>query len=57
MEEVSITLPVSAWNVVMQALGQRPFVEVAELIAEVKRQGDAAVAAKGDDAATEAQPS
>lgn len=44
MEKISIELPVQAWNVVMQALAQRPYAEVFELIAEVKRQGDAASA-------------
>jgi len=44
MEKISIELPVQAWNVVMQALAQRPYAEVFELIAEVKRQGDAAAA-------------
>ena len=43
MENISITLPVNSWNVVMNALGQRPFAEVAELIAEIKKQGDAAI--------------
>lgn len=43
MENISITLPLNAWNVVMNALGQRPFAEVAELIAEIKRQGEAKV--------------
>ncbi len=42
MEKISITLPLNAWNVVMNALGQRPFAEVAELIAEIKKQGEAA---------------
>lgn len=41
-KQISITLPVSAWNVVMAALGQRPFVEVVDLIAEIKKQGEAA---------------
>lgn len=39
-KEVSITLPVQAWNVVMNALGQRPYVEVAELIANIKVQAE-----------------
>jgi hypothetical protein len=43
MEKIAIELPVNAWNVVMNALGQRPFAEVAELIAEIKRQGEAKV--------------
>jgi hypothetical protein len=37
---LSITLPVAAWNVVMNALGQRPFAEVAELISAIKKQAD-----------------
>lgn len=39
-KEVSITLPVQAWNVVMNALGQRPFAEVADLIASIKKQAE-----------------
>lgn len=39
-KEVSITLPVKAWNVIMNALSQRPFAEVAELIAVMKKQAD-----------------
>jgi hypothetical protein len=37
---LSITLPVAAWNVVMNALGQRPFAEVAELISAIKKQAE-----------------
>ena len=37
-KEVSITLTVAQWNVIMGALGTRPFVEVAELINEVKNK-------------------
>lgn len=39
-KEVSITLPVQAWNIVMNALGQRPFIEVADLIAKIKQQAE-----------------
>jgi hypothetical protein len=39
-KEGSITLPVKAWNVIMNALSQRPFAEVAELIAVMKKQAD-----------------
>ena len=39
-KEISITLPVQAWNVVMNALGQRPYLEVAELIANIKVQAE-----------------
>jgi len=43
MEKIAIELPVNAWNVVMQALGRQPYADVFELIAEIKRQGDARV--------------
>lgn len=39
-QKVKIELPIEAWNVVMNALGQRPFLEVNTLIAELKRQAD-----------------
>jgi hypothetical protein len=44
LENLSITLPVQAWNVILNALGQRPYVEVMELIAELKKQADAEAA-------------
>lgn len=37
---VKIELPVNAWNIVMTALGQRPFVEVSDLITEMKKQAE-----------------
>lgn len=40
MENLSITLPVQAWNIVLNALGQRPYAEVMELVAEIKKQAD-----------------
>ena len=43
MENLSITLPVQAWNVILNALGQRPYAEVMELVAELKKQADAQV--------------
>jgi hypothetical protein len=43
MDKITIELPVQAWNVVLQALIQRPYSEVFEVVAEIKRQGDAAV--------------
>lgn len=46
MDKISIELSAQAWNVVLNALGHRPYVEVAELLAEIKRQGDAVAAAK-----------
>lgn len=39
-KEVSITLPVQSWNVVMNALAQRPFAEVADLIVAIKKQAE-----------------
>ena len=42
MENITITLPVQSWNVIMNALGQRPFAEVVDLIAELKKQAEAA---------------
>lgn len=39
-KEISITLPLQAWNVIMNALGQRPFSEVADLIGIVKKQAE-----------------
>lgn len=42
--EVSITFSVATWNVIMNALGQRPFIEVAQLIAEIQTQAKMQVA-------------
>ena len=39
-QKVSIELPIEAWNIVMNALAQRPFAEVNGLIAEIKKQAD-----------------
>lgn len=40
-KSVSIDLQVSDWNVVMNALGGRPFAEVAELVNKIRQQADA----------------
>jgi hypothetical protein len=45
MEKISIELLVHEWNIVMQALAKRPYEEVVDLIREIKRQGDANLAA------------
>jgi hypothetical protein len=45
MEKISIELPVQAWGYVLQSLAKRPYEESADLIAEIKKQGDAAAAA------------
>ena len=49
MDRLSIELPVSSWNTILNALAQRPFAEVVDLIAEIKRQGDTAINHKVDD--------
>ena len=41
MRKLNIELPVEAWNVVMNALGHRPFAEVADLISAIKKQAEA----------------
>lgn len=51
MEKIDISLPAEAWNVVMNALGQRPYVEVVNLIAEIKSQAEAQI--KPQEAAAE----
>ena len=37
---VSIELTVVEWNIVMNALGGRPFAEVAEVITKVRQQAE-----------------
>jgi len=51
MEQVSIsiTLTVAQWNVVMNALGQRPFSEVADIIGNIKAQADQQLVPKVND--------
>jgi hypothetical protein len=39
-KEVSITLKITQWNVVMQGLGQLPYFQAVALIDELKRQAD-----------------
>lgn len=41
---IAITLTVAQWNVVMNALGGRPFAEVVAVITDIKSQADAALA-------------
>lgn len=38
--KVKIELPIAKWNVILKGAGQLPFVEVAEIIAEIKQQAD-----------------
>jgi hypothetical protein len=42
---IDIKLTLGQWNLVLNALGQRPFAEVNEVITAIKAQGEAAVAA------------
>lgn len=44
-EDISITLKVSQWNSVMQALGNMPFAQVVGVIQEIKTQADREMAA------------
>jgi hypothetical protein len=37
---ISIELPVAAWNIVMNALGNRPYAEVTEVISAIKQQAE-----------------
>ncbi len=39
-KSISIELPIAAWNIIMNALGARPFAEVAELIPAIKQQAE-----------------
>lgn len=55
MDKISIELPVSSWNIIMNALAQRPFAEVVDLIAEIKRQGDAEISHKVDESSSKNQ--
>ena len=43
MDNITVTLPVQAWNNILAVLGDRPFKDVADLIMEIKRQAEAQV--------------
>jgi hypothetical protein len=43
MGNISVTLPVQAWNNILNIIGDRPFKEVAELIGKIKRQAEAQI--------------
>lgn len=45
MEQISINLTVEEVNLVLETLGQRPYVEVFQLINKVKAQAEAQVEA------------
>ena len=52
---VSITMTVAQWNVVMNALGQRPFAEVTDIIVNIKAQADQQLAPKAADEPAQAE--
>ena len=52
---VSITMTVAQWNVVMNALGQRPFAEVTDIIVNIKAQADEQLAPKVNDVPDQAE--
>lgn len=37
-QNISVTFPVQVWNVIMNALGQRPFAEIADIIGGIREQ-------------------
>ena len=45
---IDIKLTLGQWNVVLNALGQRPFAEVNEVISAIKAQGERAVSEAKD---------
>ena len=48
MEQTSVTIamPVAGWNMVMKALGDMPFKDVADIIMTIKTQAEAQLTAK-----------
>lgn len=44
MQNITMTLTVDKWNIIFNALNQRPYGEVANLLNEMKAIGDAAIA-------------
>jgi hypothetical protein len=54
MNNVTITLPIDAWNAILNSLGARPFSEVAALITEIQRQAQPQIPA--EEAAAEEKP-
>ena len=44
MNSITINLPAQAWNTVLSALGAKPFIEVADLITEIRKQAESQLA-------------
>lgn len=53
---INISLPLTAVNIVLNALAQRPFAEVAGVIQEIKSQAEAQVAQAAAAEAKESDP-
>jgi len=52
-KELEIKLSVQSWNIIIHALAQRPYIEVADLIAELKNKGDQAFFAETSEQSVE----
>ena len=52
---VNIAMTVAQWNVVMKALGDMPFKDVADIIMSVKTQAEAQLAPKPVEEPTQAE--
>ena len=50
---IDIKLTLAQWNLVLNALGQRPFAEVNEVIMAIKAQGERAISEAKDAAQPE----
>ena len=57
MEQTSVTIAmtVNQWNVVMKALGELPFKDVADIIMSIKTQAEAQLAPKPAEEAAQAE--
>jgi hypothetical protein len=55
MDNLTVTLPVQAWNNILAVLGDRPFKEVADLVMSIKAQAESQLAAKADEPAPVAE--
>ena len=54
-QSVNVNMTVAQWNVVMNALGQRPFAEVAEIVGIVKTQAESQLVSKAVEESTQAE--
>jgi len=54
-QNININMTVAQWNVVMNALGQRLFAEVAEIVGVIKTQAESQLASKAVEESTQAE--